>query len=388
MITRDKFTKKILEFDLVDPTSASPTILDLINSIASRCGVNSKNDKFKDIINTSTNYIFVIVDGMGMNSKFLWPSDGFLNSNYKGTIYSLFPSTTSSVLTSITTGKSPAEHAIPGWWTYLDKYKTTVVALPFKERFSQRPLKEFKITAKDLYIEKSMFSDFTHQATFYVPKELNGSVYSNYFSDMKKSYGFNNIANGVDQIIEHQKKNSSPSFSYFYLPEVDSLFHKNGITHSSIPPLFIEIDKQLERLFNCSKLDTTIIVTADHGMIDIPTQNNIIINDNSEIMEHLAIPPTGESRIVLFHTKKGSEKAFKNLFDKKYAEKFLLLSIKEVQELRLFGNAKMNDCMVNRLGAFVAIPYKTSTMKYFSSKQKVEFSTAMRVLVDLKWKFH
>ena len=63
----------------------------------------------------------MIVDGLGMNLIRQMAPGSFLPSQVYMELQTVWPSTTSAVLTSIATARWPNEHAIVGWDMYLNE---------------------------------------------------------------------------------------------------------------------------------------------------------------------------------------------------------------------------------------------------------------------------
>ncbi len=61
--------------------------------------------------------------------------NSFLNSQVKDVATTVFPSTTSVVLTSLATGKYPTTHSVNGWFSYVAETNESIIPLPFINRF-------------------------------------------------------------------------------------------------------------------------------------------------------------------------------------------------------------------------------------------------------------
>src|SRR6185369_9878267 len=75
------------------------------------------------------------------------PPSALVRAHRRLQLQSLFPSTTAAALTSVATGRWPAQHAVLGWWTRLPELDLTATILPFVERFSHQPLAPRGISA-------------------------------------------------------------------------------------------------------------------------------------------------------------------------------------------------------------------------------------------------
>ena len=91
------------------------------------------------------------------------------------------------------------------------------------------------------------------------------------------------------------------------------------------------------------------------------SEENII---ECEMIKLLKAPPTGDSRCVCFHVLNGKKEEFKELFNRKYGKCARLLTIEEVDELRLVGPEKMCEKAKKRFGDFCALMNKEYAFLY------------------------
>jgi predicted AlkP superfamily pyrophosphatase or phosphodiesterase len=103
-----------------------------------------------DVIGASEHIVFVLLDGLGMNTLSRLPQDSFLPATYRMTLSATCPSTTACALTSVATADYPNHHGITGWFTHLPELDATIIPLPFIERFSRQPLTERGLRPEDV----------------------------------------------------------------------------------------------------------------------------------------------------------------------------------------------------------------------------------------------
>src|SRR5689334_10692544 len=132
---------------LLQPTWRRLNLVDLVRSLAVLAGVRDIEQgegvrKLMQEIRPSDHYVFVLVDGMGMNLVDRLPQRSFVKSRLRMEIQSLFPTTTAAALTTVATAEWPNQHAVTGWWTHLPEFGCTATILPFVDRFTHRPLTE------------------------------------------------------------------------------------------------------------------------------------------------------------------------------------------------------------------------------------------------------
>jgi hypothetical protein len=104
---------------LLPPSADEPNTVELARAMAWLCGVDglelSQNaHRIADAIGRYENYVFVLIDGLGMNLIQRQSPGSFLRAHVAMELRAVFPSSTAPALTSIATGCWPAEHAIRG----------------------------------------------------------------------------------------------------------------------------------------------------------------------------------------------------------------------------------------------------------------------------------
>ena len=350
-------------------TYTEPTLVSLIKALHSL----AKNEKsssdlivnqLKKDIGEHEHYVFILIDGLGANLLDQLSPDGILKNSLYKIIRTVFPSTTASAITSLTTGAYPSTHSITGWWTYLPQYNLTSTVLPFVERFSGNPLSKYFARIEDVFLIPSIFEKINYYFKTYIPLEFKGSIFSTYSSGGKETYGYSNLQEALEKLSDDLQTLNEPSLSYIYYPSLDSTSHAYGYTHPKNIDLLHEIDTKIKNFKNNLNTKVRIIITADHGHTIIPKENQLYISDESPLMNYLQFPPSGEPRVPIFHVKKGSNKVFKKIFNEIYGEYFYLLSNKEVEKSQLLGPGALTLETKKRIGDFLAVAKGNHVLSY------------------------
>jgi hypothetical protein len=192
---------------------------------------------------------------------------------------------------------------------------------------------------------------FTYEA-------VTGGSFNKWASGGRGITGYNGFSNGFEKVQEHIINCTGPGFTYFYIPDVDSAEHAAGNTSERVIDLIGALDEQLLHLREQLPDDVRIIVTADHGLVNVEQENQKRVNPESEIMKYLDVPHSGESVTPIFHVKQGKEDAFRNYFMKNFGDLFILLTADEIESLGLFGTGSLSEPARNHLGTFVGIAPK------------------------------
>ncbi len=295
------------------------------------------------------NVVFICLDGLGINPiNINLEEDSFLRRNIRQTLTSTFPSTTTNATTSLTCNKLPLEHGWFGWSMHFDEIKQNIdIYLHKNSQTGEKVDYTYPIADNsDCY--------FDHTNTDY---EINPvlPIFVQTHSEEKKII----IENEFDLCDEIRNVCNKPGkqFVYAYLPEPDATMHEYGVSSHQAKELINCINNEIEKLAQ-DLTNTLIIITADHGQIDV--EGYVEFYKDKEMNGLLECPPYLDARTPAFKVKKGQEKLFEHLFEKKYGEDFELFKTSDLISQGYFGD-KGN--FGHLLGDYIAIG--TFTHKLF-----------------------
>src|SRR5204863_7272223 len=126
---------------------------------------------------------------------------------------------------------------------------------------------------------------------------------------------------------------------HLYLHVVDTPCHHASVNHDTVVPLVLGIDEELRRLAASIAGRARIVVSADHGLIDVPKPDQALLFSGDELLEMLlpGVPPSGDARMPVFHVRQAKREAFVELFGKRYGDRMVLAETDEVERLELLG---------------------------------------------------
>ncbi|MEA2735373.1 MAG: hypothetical protein QOE14_1824 [Humisphaera sp.] len=357
---------------LVRPSTQHPNLVHLIRALASLAGVERIErappvQQIIDLIGPAEHYVFVLLDGLGMNILPLLPPDSFVRRNLKRTIHSTCPSTTACALTSIATADWPNRHGVTGWFTHLPEHELTSMILPFAERFSGTPLTKRGIKAEDVLPLPPILPQFTHRPLTLSPSYIANTTYNLYCRGGTPGLGYTSIENAVDQAIHRVRtsaESSQRTYTYLYLHDIDTLCHHVGVAHDAVAPLVVGIDAELNRLAESLGGLARVVVSADHGLIDVEKPNQTLLETSDPLVALLQVPPSGDARMPIFHVREGRQRDFQGQFNERFGDRMTLISVSEAEEYRLFGPGPLSPVARRRFGDFIGIAHRPATLGF------------------------
>lgn len=350
------------------PNYQNGSIVNLMSAIKSALGGESKYKPLEifDFSNISKkNIVLIIIDGLGYNYLTKYGKDSFLYKNLKGKITSVFPATTASAMTTFSTGLAPQQHALTGWFMYLKEIGAVSVILPFTSRAGDLKLTKGKIKYKDIYNEKSFFEDLKANSISIKHKAYIDSEYSRLVDKGAKKFPFSNLNGFFRQINKSLNTTSKKKYILAYWTKLDSLCHEKGTDSAEAKKHLDELDKKIKSFAKSLKSKSAaIIISADHGLIDTKEKNKIIeLKNHPRFVETLAMPLSGEPRVVYCYVKPRKTKEFENYVKTEFKNACAIYQSDDLVKNNYFGLFKPNKKLKDRIGDYVLIMKENYIMK-------------------------
>ena len=233
--------------------------------------------------------VVVLVDGLG--SENLRAAAGhapFLNAALRESksINTVFPSTTAAAITSFGVGLKPSAHGVFGYSVF-DRSSNQVRNLltGWGEDFQPGDFQTNPSVAE--------MTALHHVDSFTVgPGEYAGSGFTQLNMSAARYVAARSFDERVEETLEIVR-GKSRSLTYLYFPELDSIAHASGAGSLEWLAKLEDLDAAIKSLTAQLPKDTGLLLTADHGIVDVPRENQILL-DELEIPGLAAV--TGDPR--------------------------------------------------------------------------------------------
>lgn len=276
----------------------------------------------------------------------------FFQENYVKTLSAVYPSTTSAAIPCALSGKAPKETGWLGWENYFKELKRDVILFQGTDYFTQENL---GVNIQKDYLPYNVFYHKFNVKT----RELQPSFAPN---------GFHRLDNLLKEMVKISKQNED-TFTYIYWDEPDATLHEYGCHHQKSLDKIKELNQQLELATQQLTRDSLLIITADHGHLDV---EEICLLLFSKIMQLLDRMPSNEGRCTFFSVKRGKKEEFKSIFNFYFGNYFHLMSKEDFIDAEYIGLkniGKLNERISDFIGDYVAI----ATSKYYFKYDKQPF---------------
>ncbi len=367
---------------ILHPLERSPNSIDLIRTLATLCGYREFKETHwikslkRDLLarpihgRKPEHFLFILIDGLGMNLSPHFPPGGFFTTYFSRELRAVFPTTTACAVTSLVTGEWPGVHGLTGWFTYLPDRERTVLILPFVERTTEKPLGELGMTMSSILTARSLFPQLEREVCTFLPQHLKRGEYSRWAHGDSPIIGYRTISSGLTAAADYIGEREGPSFSFFYIPDTDTAQHEQGTGGARVKRLVRNLDSALLDLRARLGNDVCMVVSADHGLVDVPPERQLHLSEEDPLLRYLVAPPAGEAAMPIFHVRPGLEKKFEEFFTSSYGALMQLVSISDAEALGLFGADGISPVMRSRLGNFIGIASEPVALEYLAPGQK------------------
>ncbi len=283
--------------DLLEVNYSKENIYSLACGISSFLGVN-RNCLGKIDVH-GRRVALVLLDGLGWSTL---SRIGVPKEAKKMT--TVFPSTTSTVITTLFTAMTPGEHGVLGYNTFVKRMGGIINTL----RFTHPSVRERDAFKDSLGFEKVFPNVKSYlkevgenkRTLEIVPRGLEGNEFSKAtHENTTETKTFSNLWDALYIFSDALQRDYE--FIYLYIPDVDSMSHKYGPyvepTLSTAKAVFQGVYDVAKR--NSDKFST--FITADHGHVTV--SDNVNLLDDKKLMDMLEVPPYGDSRALFMRSR-------------------------------------------------------------------------------------
>lgn len=328
--------------------------------------------------------VVLILDGFGLTQfqQYTQQKTFFDKFNKKGHVFpltSIYPSQTTNAIATLNTGLTPQEHGLFEYFIYMKKPDMIINTLRFEP---------MNLDYKENFHAKKFNHDLLYkgQTIYEILKEDDIQSYSHmyirdaYSSCSKVFFNGSTITPSLkssDLIVNLRKtieKTRCPAYYFVHLGNLDTIAHQYGPQSEEY---FTELSQITSLLNNClinkidkkSSKDTLLLLTSDHGEIDVHPDKTTYLNKYPKLMKNLQcnqrgtlIMPTGSPRDIFLHVKKEKILETKKFLTKNLGEKAKILETNTAINNELFGIGEISHKFLERAGNLLILPYDKETI--------------------------
>lgn len=335
------------------PEYGSGSLADLLPTLVAGQEVPGFTAAIPELTPADRNCVFLI-DGLGWEQIIAHPDEApFLHSllptSRGGTGRPLtagFPSTTATSLASVGTGLPPGEHGLPGYTARNPETGELMNQLRWKPWTAPKVWQPYPTVfqlADAAGVHTAQVSAPTFEQTPLTKVALSGGSFLGRLS-------------GEDRMDVAAKRLAAGdrSLVYTYYSEVDGKGHRFGTDSDAWRGQLMYVDGLARRLAEQLPPRSALYITADHGMIDIPfdEQSRIDFDEDWELRAGVALLG-GEGRARHVYAVPGAEADVLTVWREVLGEQFWVASRDEAIAAGWFGPT-VDERVYGRIGDVVA----------------------------------
>jgi predicted AlkP superfamily pyrophosphatase or phosphodiesterase len=287
--------------------------------------------------------IVFVVDGLGARNLAARRAHGrFLAAamGRRDVAHTVFPSTTAAALTSLLTATNPGEHGVVGYRARVPDTGEVANQLNGWDDGTLDPLVWQR--AEPFFAREAAAG----RACFVVSKpEYTTSGFTQATLRGAEIHGAASLTDRVD-LAAHLARGTAGSLTYLYAPELDTAGHRHGSESDEWAFALEDLDAAARRLHDAAGRDVGIILTADHGMVDVPAHRQVLFGDGPLTDGLHAVG--GEPRMLHLYADAGAEPALRAAWAEESSRAWVMSRVEAI-EAGLFGSV-VDPAVRERIG--------------------------------------
>ena len=294
-------------------------------------------------------YVVFLVDGLGLDLlREHADAAPFLSSltNVEDVVCGV-PSTTSTSLTSLGTGLQAGMHGMVGYTSRVPGSGQRLNSLKWDQPVDPLIWQPHR-TALELMQDAGIAASSVNDAKFADSGLTLCSQRGVPF------HGINSIWERLDVVVE-VVESATRAMTYAYESRLDHTGHGKGCMSQEWRDMLTTIDAELADLREELPRDTVLVVTADHGMIDLPTTDRFDVDTSTRLLDDVTLL-AGEARFRHVYTRTGAEADVAARWQEELGDRALVRTQDGIEDW--FGpiapdvRGRIGDVVVAALGEF------------------------------------
>jgi len=287
------------------PGPAAGSICDVLPAAAALLGVPGAIDSLglTDEIGDVDRVAVVLVDGMGWHLLPALAHDApLVASVLSGSIGRMqrlvctFPSTTPTSLVSLGTGAQPGEHGILGFTVNVPGTDRVLTHISWRDDPPHRQWQPLPT-----WFERLAGAGFDARAVlpvWFLGSGLTDAAYGG------ARFVSTNAADDYAELVTNELY-AGPGLVYGYTAELDNAAHVFGIGSPEWHDAAARVDVLLSRLLEALPPTAALLVTADHGGLNVPPNARVDLDADPNLGAGVRVV-AGEPRVRYLHTQPGA----------------------------------------------------------------------------------
>jgi hypothetical protein len=275
-------------------------------------------------------------------------------------ITSIFSTTTTAALVSLSTGAPPGRTGVVGYRQYLpafglvaDLLRSTPLAVGTPESLVGPTWTPGLVSGVPNVFARGLPAVALSRASF------QGSGFTRLLYEGAEFVGYATATDLAHLLTEVLRRPTPPPAVFAYWDELDTIQHLRG-PHQAL--IDLELDQVARALRHVARAVSgagrsgpTLLLTADHGQVPADRASLIALDQEPELLALLARPPAGDRRAGFFEPRPGRTEALREALRRRLPPGSRVLDTAQAAERGLFGPPPFHPELHERLGGLIAL---------------------------------
>ena len=340
--------------DLAVPPYGSASLADVLPGVAAAVGVDIQRGglpadplDLRGALHAARRVLVLLVDGLGADllraHADLAPRLAGLSSPV-GDLSAPCPSTTPVSLATLGTGLPPGSHGILGFVTDVPGADRTLNHVqwaddPDPDLWQARPT-VFEL-AEAAGVATTAVGPYAYAGSGLTRAVYRGAAYTGA------------VSHGDLCALALRSLAATPrALVYGYIPELDLTGHVRGVDSASWRAQLALVDRVVEELVDGLPDDAALVVTADHGMLDVPAATRLDLDADPALTDGVRVL-AGEPRARYVHAAPGAAADVLATWQERLGDRAWVVGRDEAVAAGVFG--PVDGSLADRIGDVVAI---------------------------------
>lgn len=342
------------------PDYDGASLLNLMSTVLAACGGRADHAPLRELsperLAGARNLVLLVVDGLGYEYLTHRHRDSLIARHLHARLTSVFPTTTASALTTLLSGLSPQEHGLPGWFTWLREVGSVTAVLPFRARVGSGSLDTAGVPLESVLGWPSLFDRMSRDVELLNPQYIVDSPFSVYSGGRARRTGVTDLAGLFTVLAKRLRRPGPPRYIHAYWPDLDSLAHRFGIGSERVDAHFAAVDSALAKFLDAAQgTDTTLLITADHGLVDTSPEQIVQLARHPELARTLRLPLCGEPRAAYCYLEPGAETDFVDYVRAVLHPHCTVYASRALLDQGWFGRGAVHPRFAERIGDYTLV---------------------------------
>ena len=308
--------------------------------------------------------VLLVVDGFGSGDLERWASGGGgVASRWKAgaaPLTTVFPSTTTSALTSISTGVPPGRHGLVGYRQYLPRFglvadmlKMTAAGLPGQEQIIGPRWRPGDVSGTPTMFARGL------RGVALTRDRFKGTGFTRLLYDGAEFVGYATATDLAYELLGILERPRPPAVVYLYWDELDTIHHLKGPTPALAS---LELERVATLLAHVARhlsprrrRRTTLIATGDHGQVAATRDGRLLLHEVPGLVELLTRPLSGDRRAGFLAVRPGKAAAVRRCLERFLPPGSRMIPMAAALRSGLFGDPPYHPELELRLGDLLVL---------------------------------